>query len=398
MTDLLLVGAITRDQIRLPNLRWTQPGGAPWHAGLALAASDPETRTRIRLLGQAGPWARAFALPALGAAALVWAGPDSVQDTYFINDYQPDRRRQALRTQARPLLADDLPDDLPAAIVASPLYPESIHPAVLTRLFDSRSFVGLDAQGLLRRRDARGRVHTQPIDVEPRLRGASAIKFSKREFAVVAPDLEPEAAARRLAAATGAEVLVTSGARGALLATPSGDLADGFERESGIETPSLDTTGAGDVFLAGYVLARSRGAAPVDALALGTKAAGDLVRDRVRDGRRRQRVAAMRRLHALAAWAQRRLRVEAGLPSESDDLFASDGPLSLMLAPHFPSSPLAALHEAGPALRGAALTGAYWALLSRGWPEDPGLAPGALLAAVQHERDACSRLRRALIA
>ena len=345
MTDLLLVGAITRDQIRLPNLRWTQPGGAPWHAGLALAASDPETRTRITLLGQAGPWARAFALPALGAAALAWAGPDSVQDTYFINDYQPDRRRQALQTQARPLLADDLPT------ICQP-------PSLLRRSIRSRSTPLCSP--VYSTRELRGAGRAGPF-ATPGRAGAGSHPADRRRTTparrVGDQVLQARVRGRRTGPGAGGGRASSGGDDGSGGARhfwrarrPPGytdsDLADRFDQESGVETPSLDTTGAGDVFLAGYVLARSRGAAPVDALALGTRAAGDLVRDRVRDGRRRQRVAAMRRLHAIAAWAQRRLMAEAGLPSESDDLFASDGPLSLMLAPHFPSSPLAALHEA----------------------------------------------------
>ena len=88
---------------------------------------------------------------------------------------------------------------------------------------------------------------------------------------------EPEAAARALHARTGAAVLVTLGARGALLVEDDGDA----ERLGAPAVEAVDTTGAGDAVNGALAAELARGAALPDAArfaiaaaALSTQAAG----------------------------------------------------------------------------------------------------------------------------
>jgi sugar/nucleoside kinase (ribokinase family) len=93
---------------------------------------------------------------------------------------------------------------------------------------------------------------------------------------------DPLAAARRIRAVAGAEVLVTRGARGAwrLPAAPEAPTDPG---EPPIEeipafrsAPGSDPTGCGDAFLAGVVAARVLGADPAVAAGLGAFVAGEV--------------------------------------------------------------------------------------------------------------------------
>lgn len=82
-------------------------------------------------------------------------------------------------------------------------------------------------------------------------------------------EAEPEAAARALAEATGAAVLITLGARGALLLEPGGEPA----RLPAAEVDVVDTTGAGDTVNGALAAELAAGRALREAAAFAVKAA-----------------------------------------------------------------------------------------------------------------------------
>ena len=93
------------------------------------------------------------------------------------------------------------------------------------------------------------------------------------EAAALSGEDDPEAAARALAARTGAAVVVTVGARGALLA------ADGeLERIPAPAVEAVDTTGAGDAFNGALAAALAGGATLPDAVRAAVAVAAESVR------------------------------------------------------------------------------------------------------------------------
>jgi sugar/nucleoside kinase (ribokinase family) len=82
------------------------------------------------------------------------------------------------------------------------------------------------------------------------------------EAAILTGERDPVAAAETLARFTGAEVVVTCGAAGAVRSA-GGET----EHAPAAPQPVVDTTGAGDAFAAGLIAARVRGADPTAALA-----------------------------------------------------------------------------------------------------------------------------------
>ena len=106
--------------------------------------------------------------------------------------------------------------------------------------------------------------------------GAGLLLPNADEVAVLAGEEDPQRAARELAAAAGAEVVVTLGAGGALW-------TDGtrVERSAAVRVAGrADTTGAGDAFTAGLLAARLAGERPRRALAAGNRLAAEAVASR----------------------------------------------------------------------------------------------------------------------
>jgi hypothetical protein len=415
MAELLIIGALARDQIRVDQTRWTQPGGAAWHAGLALAGIGGSARITksVRVVGQVGPWAQAFALPALQAARGAqpddgWLGPATTQETTFVNDYRADRRYQRLISMARPIHVSDLrtSQDLnepgrtaavSRGVVVSPLYREAVDAAVVAALVVDGAFVGVDAQGLLRRVGVGGVVETEPGDVEAWSAGASVLKFSEREFRVAFPTDDVEQESLRLAERTWAEVLVTAGDRGALLVGPDGSSWNTYGRDPGVV--SVDSTGAGDVLLARYVARRAAGLAAEEALADAVDGVSTLLAARAALGteERRAIVHLLRGLQGVATWAWRRLDAGRLVVRGDEELFAPDGGLARLVGGVFPHPVVEQDKDLGAGSRGPALLGACWALMTLGWPE--AFEDAALLREIlEAERAAASRVRSALLA
>ncbi|PZC49252.1 MAG: Sugar or nucleoside kinase, ribokinase family, partial [Chloroflexi bacterium] len=280
----ILIGPLTRDFIRWPGkglgrapeswVQWSQPGGAVWHAGLALVLTSDQPDAGVFAIGTAGAWAGRNGIPGLVATGVGWRGVESATETAFVNRYDADRRRQTLLSAGEPLTREALARALaglaPAAAVVSPLMPGDTLAGAGAMLSAAGAFVAADAQGFLRVPGSQGQIETRRVDLREALVGVRAVKFSEREFRVYAGlgrGSEWRVAAVEAARELRAEVIVSLGAGGALVALPGGaspgDVVD-------VAGPSLrgeaDTTGAGDILIAMYARGRSQGLGAAAAL------------------------------------------------------------------------------------------------------------------------------------
>jgi sugar/nucleoside kinase (ribokinase family) len=236
------------------------PGGVVVHAGRALARLGARTRvcTRVRaddrdpLLG---------GLVDLGVEVLALP---SAATTIYLNAYGDGDDRHVLRAASDPIG----PDDVPAAwrradvIHVGPLHPADLDPGTGAVL---RGFRGLDVQGLVRM------AGTTTLRACPTLAAhlahADVVQASEVELPAM---LAGDDVGRFVARHGLGELLVTRGARGVTVITAAGAL----------DVPAAAGTvhggpGAGDVFLAAYLLARVRGSGPGDAARAGAAAAAD---------------------------------------------------------------------------------------------------------------------------
>ena len=117
---------------------------------------------------------------------------------------------------------------------------------------------------------------TPLLDVA-RLQGVSYFTPNETELAIltgmpVGTEAEVAAAARSLVARGIEAVIVTLGARGALLVTK-----DGLKRIDAVKVTPVDTTGAGDAFVGAFARYHAGGLAPEAALAKAARYAADSV-------------------------------------------------------------------------------------------------------------------------
>jgi 1D-myo-inositol 3-kinase len=177
--------------------------------------------------------------------------------TAFLDDYRGEERVSFCTAICEPILPEDLPDGEFSVGMACGLVGE-VGPATLAALRARARIVVADAQGLLREVDrSSGAVRNRRLEnteFAASLRSIDFLKASREEARSI--DLER---ARGLTT-----LLITEGPRGCTILTATGET-----RVDAVPVPEVDSTGAGDCFLAGFAVALARGLEPVSAARFG---------------------------------------------------------------------------------------------------------------------------------
>lgn len=227
------------------------PGGGVHYAGRALARLGAHVRVVTRL----DPRDESLLAPLRAEGAEIRALP-SRETTTYVNDYGGPVDRHDLQTASDRIEVQDVPHGwLRADVVQiAPLHPDDIAPGIAERV---EGMVGLDPQGLLRRRREGRTVLLPNPDLALHVAGVRVLHLSESELDAACEGDPPERFLRRMGVR---ELVVTRGDRGVVL----------FEegRSSEVPAPSARAhhpIGAGDVFLACYLWLRSGGGSPIDA-------------------------------------------------------------------------------------------------------------------------------------
>ena len=183
--------------------------------------------------------------------------------TQFENALSADltQRQQRVLAVAPPFTPADLADVCARFVHLGPLLPQDMSLATLRAAAAVAERLVLDAQGFARRLAGRTVLPSGWRHKRQGLSRIAILKANADEAYHLTLERDPGLAARALAKLGPEEVLVTLGARGALV------LARGRLHHVPADTPRrlVDTTGAGDTFLAGYVAARLADEAPKEA-------------------------------------------------------------------------------------------------------------------------------------
>lgn len=223
-----------------------------FHAGTALARLGADVRvvTRVRAADAAaliGP---------LDAEQIETLALDSHHTTSYGLDYRGAVDAHELLSASDPIGPSDIPAAWRSAdlVHLGPLHRNDLHPDVAATL---GGLVGLDVQGLVREPGPDG-TRIAPCPELPRyLRNVSVLKASEHELPVLLDGGDAQAFRRRHRIP---ELLVTRGARGCTLLTDAG-----ATDVPALPTEGSATVGAGDVFLAAYLLLRATRHAPLAA-------------------------------------------------------------------------------------------------------------------------------------
>jgi sugar/nucleoside kinase (ribokinase family) len=262
VTEIAAIGHLSRDVVAGAEPR---PGGTVFYAARALArlgadavvvascaASDRDSLVRPL---------EAFGLP------VRWH--ESSTTTAYRFRYEGDRRLMLQDAMGDPWSAEDARAGAGDArwVHVGALVRSDFPPETLAALAENGRALLVDGQGLVRR-PTLGPVRTDG-EVGPALSYVTILKLDDEEANALAGGADPD----RLLALGVPELVLTLGSRGALVVTPSLT-----EHVPAVELdPDVDPTGAGDTFSAAYLVARARGAEPVEAARSATGTVAELL-------------------------------------------------------------------------------------------------------------------------
>jgi sugar/nucleoside kinase (ribokinase family) len=246
----LVLGAVSRDLALTDPGAPPRPGGAAYHAGRALVRLGAATRVVTRLAP--ADTTLVDCLRAEGVALHVL--PSRVTTTYANHYGEDGTDRHELRATSDSIRPEDVPRAwrAPDLLHIGPLHPMDLIPETVDAVGGLR---GLDLQGLVRI-PASERLRASPA-LGSFVTRAHVVQVSERELPAV---LDGESLDRFVARHRIRELLVTRGARGVTVITPAG-----VEDVAAVPAVVRSPAGAGDVFLAAYLLARVLGAGPREA-------------------------------------------------------------------------------------------------------------------------------------
>jgi len=252
MLELCTIGHITLDKIQTTRSVKYMPGGTAWYFSKALrnlhmdyvlvTAVAPTELNIIEDLQKEG--IKIITLP-------------SKHTVYFENIYpeNQDHREQNVHNTAAPFTQANMPPIESRIFHLGPLLSADFTSDLIIDLA-KKAMVSLDIQGLLRFTEKRKVYYKDWEDKFRVLPHISILKANEFEMEILTGTTDAHKGAKILAGLGVKEVIITCGSKGSLI----------YTGESFISIPALmpentiDTTGCGDTYMAGYLYKKVKGA------------------------------------------------------------------------------------------------------------------------------------------
>jgi len=244
-----VVGSTTIDKIIAENHSTTKPGGVTIYAGITyrrhgvpvfivsnMAERDLEV---LRILQAEG--IRVFS-------------STSAFSTQFVNDIRGDNRPQELLQQAMPIETGQLQPILNriACLHLGPLHPLDIEAGALSALQNSNLKICLDLQGYTRMVQNKKVYRSVSDQIIAGLALAHIIKANESEYKAILAFFRITLT-ELIHRFKIEECVITLGRKGGFVQNCRGEI---FQYDAAVAKAPLDPTGAGDVFLAAYIVSR----------------------------------------------------------------------------------------------------------------------------------------------
>lgn len=254
MKDICCIGHITHDRIITPQKTVDLAGGTSFYFARGLSCLPP--RVSFQLVTKGGTYINdeVERMRSLGIDVTAYSCQHTV---FFENKYgeNSDNRQQRVLATAEPFTLDEV-RPLEAKVFHLGSLMADDFPLEVVRYLSTKGQVSIDVQGYLRR------VSNQQVfpvgwkDKEKVLECTDYLKLNEHEMEVIASSTNPRSVALELASYGVGEVIITLGSYGSLIYAD-----DRFHEIPGYPPrQTVDATGCGDTYAAGYLYARARGA------------------------------------------------------------------------------------------------------------------------------------------
>lgn len=243
MADLAVLGHVVIDKVIDANGERIQLGGPPTYVSLAAGKLGKSVKA-VTKVGGDFPREYISRLLELGVE-LEGMIVDGAETTRFVLDYRGPERSLSVGSVCVEIGPEDV-SELPEAVLVAPVAGE-VPPSVVSSI--RADLMALDPQGYVREIVEGGRVLPKRWFDGAILRRLDVFKASEEELSLVTGEASPLWGLEKLVKLGVSVAIATRGNNGALLAVgrhrysiPAWDVRD-----------PLDTTGAGDVFMAGFL-------------------------------------------------------------------------------------------------------------------------------------------------
>jgi len=248
MYDICCIGHITSDQVVTPGSVMHMAGGTAWYFSKAVSNFD----TRYILVTKLADQDMGY-IEELRRERIDVNVQPSRHTVYFENIYgdDPDQRTQNVLETADPFTTNQLQDIDAKLFHLGPLLAEDI-PVDLVKVLASKGKVSIDVQGYLRKVIDRKVYSTDWLQKQEALQYVHTIKADEAELQALTGIADPHEGAILLAAWGVSEVVVTNGSKGSFIYSDS----DFFTIPAYRPHITIDATGCGDTYMAGYLYQR----------------------------------------------------------------------------------------------------------------------------------------------
>lgn len=245
---IAVIGSTTIDKIIDRNRSWLKAGGVTLYSGITYSRHDIKTLA-ITNIADRNPQI----IDRLRKQRILVYNGQTRQTTHFINDIRSGKRRQKNPQRAAPISRRQILDHVKAVrfVHLGPLHPKDIVIGAIKSLKELELDVILDIQGLVRRVENGNVYPVVSQHLSDALSVSQIVKANKHEYTVMLNYFQTDLTVlmRRFKIR---EFIVTAGAGGGFVKEPT---AEAIPYAAAAVKFRGDSTGAGDIFLAAYVVA-----------------------------------------------------------------------------------------------------------------------------------------------
>jgi len=274
MFDLVTVGHFAIDLITSPKI--TKPkhtlGGPPTYVSLAARKLD----AKVSIISKVGDdfsdryiaWLNANGVDLSGLKRV-----KGVSTTRFFLEYSNWKRRLQLKSQAPPILPEDVPNSLQAKAIHMAPIANELSRNVVDKLRTLTDTLSLDPQGFVREFDTEGNMSLKRWEDRQVLEQIDLYKSSSREIRMVTGLADLKLAMEKIQDYGAKIVIITRGMKGSKL------LFEGKLHNVPACKPKIvrDPTGAGDAFIGAFLAEYVRVKDPLWCACIGSASASFVV-------------------------------------------------------------------------------------------------------------------------